>query len=269
MYNALTKSPEALVGEDGELLYVSTFAASNDDWDLFKGPQSAQIVAEQLEIAVAVPHTAAWSATSPRFAEFDATVTAVAHDGPIDNAFGLLFHVENRDEDDCTLPAVLLCGISELAPLVGAALRQVLDQRQTTSYRAFMISSDGYYSLWQTEAGATTALSAWIASPHITQGIGAENTIRIRARDSSYQFFINGSAVQLCIPDDRTTASTYAGGECIDGSLQDTFHDDRSRTGRLGMIAQSTATGGGGLVVRFDDMIVYSPAESGSEDVRL
>ena len=268
-YSMLAQPTEALAGRDGALLYVSAFSAYSEDWDLFAGRQSARIVAEQLEISVADTRTAAWSASSPRFADFDVSVSASAIAGPLDNAFGLVFHVEEAADDSCTLPAILLCGIGELSPLAGAALRQAFDRRPTTSYKAFMISSDGYYSLWRTEDGAANALSGWIASPHINQGIGAENAIRILSRGSRYQFFINDVNVSLCIPDDVGAASTYSGGECVNGSMLDTYRDEMNRSGKIGLIAQSTATGGGGVVVRFDDMIVYSPAETGRGDARL
>lgn len=268
IYNALARRADALAGADGELLYLATFAAQIDDWDLYAGKQSARIAAEQLEIAVGDPQTAAWSAASPRFSDFDVTVEAVAHDGPIDNAFGIVFYADDAVEGNCKLPAILLCGISELMPLAGAAIRQALDQH-TTGYGAFMISSDGYYSLWKAEAGATKALSAWISSPRINQGLGALNTIRVVAIGSEYRFYINGSRVQLCIPNDAQAESTFAGGECIDGSLQDAYYDTTKRSGKLGLMAQSTATGGGGVVIRFDDLIVYSPVQPGSEDARL
>ena len=269
MYIALVQPTEVLAGSAGDLLYVSTFSAFNEDWGLYESQQSARIVDEQLEIEVGAAQTAAWSAASPRFGDFDASVKAVAQQGPVDNAFGIAFGIRDIEDGVCTLPAVILCGIDEFLPLAGAALRQALDQGQSTEYIAFMISSDGYYSLWQSQDGSTKALSAWIASSEISQSLGAENTIRIYAQGSRYRFFINGSRVRLCIPEDRAAASTYAGGECIDGSMQETYQDDTIPPGKLGMIAQSTATGGGGVVVRFDDLIVYSPAEAGSKDARL
>ena len=268
-YGVLSQPTAALIGRDGELLYVSTFTDNDDDWVLFEGQQSARIVSERLEISVAKPQTATWSSARPRFADFDVSVSAGAIDGPLDNAFGLIFHINSVADDSCTLPAILLCGIGDLSPLAGAALRQAFDSLPTTSYYAFMISSDGYYSLWRTEDGTTKALSGWIASAHIKQGIGAENAIRVLARDSTYQFFINGAIVKLCIPDDVGAASTYSGGECINGSMSDDYHDKMIRSGKIGLIAQATATGGGGVVVRFDNMIVYSPAATDSEDVKL
>lgn len=269
IYSALMQPTEVLAGADGDLLYVAAFSNFNDDWDLFTGQQSAQINLEQMQISVEGSQTAAWSTARPRFSNFDVSIKAVAHDGPVDNAFGIVFHVDDLTESACTLPAVVLCGISELVPLAGAVLRQAFDQSQTTNYTAFLISSDGYYSLWRKEDGRNKALSAWIASPRINQGTGSENTIRVMADSGVYQFFINDTLIELCIPDETSAESTYAGGECIDGSMQDTYYDKMGRTGRLGVIAQSTATGGGGVVVRFDDMIVYSPAETKSEDARL
>lgn len=269
MYSALTLPTDVLAGAAGELLYVSTFSALEDDWDIFAGEQSARIVAEHLEISVGAPQTAVWSTASPRFADFDISVRAIARDGPLDNAYGLVFHVNDQADGACALPAIVLCGISELVPLAGAALKQLLDFRPTASYSAFMISSDGYYSLWRTEDGRTEALSAWIPLSTINQGLGVENTIRIVAQGSRYKFFINDFHVPLCLPDDATAASTYAGGECIDGNMQDAYEDEKTRRGRIGVIAQATATGGGGVVVRFDDFIVYSPAQTDGEAARL
>ncbi len=268
-YSALQPPPDTLQARAGDLLFVSTFAVPTDDWDLYEGRQRALIVEEQLEIAVDTPQTAAWSLANPRFADFDASLVAIAQSGPLDNAFGLVFHADLPDDHECAFPAVLLCGISEALPLLGAAMRQVLDQPDATRYHAFMISSDGYYSLWQTKAGAAKALSAWIPSDEITQGIGARNTIRIVAIGGRYQFFINEVRVPLCIPADESASSTFAGGECIDGSLKYEYIASDDRGGQLGLIAQSTATGGGGVVVTFDNLIVYSPAQSTSEEARL
>ena len=269
IYNALTSASTVLAGESGELLYVATFSAFLEDWDLSAVGQNARVVDEQLEISVDEAQTAIWSAARPRFTDFDLQVAATAHDGPLDNAFGLVFHADDHDDSDCALPAVLLCGIDELMPLAGAALKQAFGQQLRPSYTAFLISSDGFYSLWRTTNDTPRALSAWIPSPIINQGISVKNTIRVYSRGASYQFFVNDSPVQLCIADDPEAESTFAAGECIGGTMRDSFEDKTILSGKVGVIAQSTATGGGGVVVRFDDLIVHSPAESVSGDVRL
>ena len=269
IYNDLAGAAIPLGSGSGDLIYLSSFSAFNDDWDLFAGSQRAQVVDEQLEITVSDARRAAWSSASPIFADFDLSARAIAHAGPVDNGFGIIFHAQFPDEEACNLPAITLCGLSDLVPLAGAALRQILDPPQAASYTAFLISSDGYYSLWRNEAGSSKALSAWIPSAAIKQGIGAENKLRIIALGADYQFHINGARVQLCLPDERDAASTYAGGKCLGGSMQDSYRDSAVRSGRIGLLAQSTATGGGGVAARFDDVIVRMPGAWNAEEARL
>ena len=269
IHAALTSRDHALEGGPGALLYVSAFSGFTDEWELYDGQQSAKVVDEQLELRVGSPQTAAWSSARPRYRDFDLSVTITASEGPIDNAMGVVYHLQESADGACDLPAVILCPIEQLIPLAGAALRQVLDISAAESHFAFLISSDGYYSLWKTQAGETRLLSAWIPSPHIEMGLSAANRIRIIARDSSYRFFINGAQVSLCLPYDEGARSTFAGGECIDGAMQDVYQADTRYIGKLGLIAQSTATGGAGVVVRFDNLLVFSPSARRSGEVEL
>lgn len=257
-----------LDGAAGELLYVSAFSGFADEWDLYDGQQSAKFVDEQLELTVASPQTATWSAARHTFRDFDLSVRATVSQGPVDNAFGVIFHARDRGEGDCDLPAIILCEADRLLPLAGAALRQLLPLTDSRGHYAFLISSDGYYSLWKTEGGTTERESDWIDSPHIRQGLGAENTLRVVARDTTYRFFINGAQVSVCIPNNETATSTYSYGECIEGAMLDAYQDARHPAGKLGLIAQSTATGGGGVGVRFDNLVVLSPAAPGDEDAK-
>ena len=269
IYAAQARTTYILEGNPGELLYVSAFSGFADEWDLYDGLQSAKIVEEQLELRVSSAQTATWSVARHHFRDFDMRVTVRAQAGPVDNAMGVVFHAQDQDEGACDLPAVILCGIEDLLPLAGAAFRQVQDRAETESRLIFLISSDGYYSLRRAAAGQTKVLSAWIPTPQINQGLGSTNTIRVVASDSSYRFFINGAAVALCLPSDAGAASTYTGGECVDGAMHDSFPLEDLRSGKLGLIAQSTATGGGGLVVRFDNLLVFSPTPPNAEDVQL
>ena len=269
VYSALVRRSYALTGEAGELLYVASFSGFADEWDLYEGQQRARLVDEQLELSVSAAQTATWSASRIQFADFDVSVRAVVSEGPLDNAFGLVFHIRSDEQTGCDMPAVLLCGIEDLLPLAGAAIRQALDLKHSTEYFAFLISSDGYYSLWRTEASQTRLLSAWIASADIRQGLDAENLIRVVAKGPRYQFYVNGVLLALCLPNEPGAASTFAAGECVDGSMQDSYLAAADAAGRLGLIAQSTASGGGGVVVRFDNMIVYSPVTIDEKEARL
>lgn len=268
-YAAQSKNSRVLEGAPGALLFVSAFTGFTDEWDLYSGQQSAAVVDEQLELRVTSPQTATWSAARHHFRDFDMSVSAIAHAGPIDNAYGVIFHARDAADGACDLPAVILCGIGDLLPIAGAALRQVFEPTESGGYFAFLISSDGYYSLRKTEGDETKLLSAWISSPSINQGIGAANTIRVIARESSYRFTINGAEAPLCISNDPAATSTYVGGQCIDGEMRNIYDDDSAVSGKLGVIAQATANGGGGVVVRFDNMIVFNPADPSDEDVNL
>lgn len=267
IYAALSSEEPRHSGAPGDLLYVAAFSDAGADWDLYDGPQSTLIVDEQLELAARSPQTATWTTARGAFADFDLRVAARAVAGPIDNAFGVLFRARDASEPLCDLPALLLCGIEELSPLLGAAMRQAFDTALMPRYFAFLISSDGYYSLWKAQSGKTTQISAWIPAAQIQQGLGAINIIRVIGRGDSYRFAINHSPVALCLPRDANGSSTFAGGKCIDGELRDHYRDDALRGGRVGLIAQSTATGGAGVSVRFDNLIVFSPG--GSEDSKL
>lgn len=269
IYASQVSRDHVLDGSPGELLYVSAFSGFSDEWDLYDGQQSAKIVDEQLELRVTAPQTATWSSARPRFREFDLSVSVTATEGPIDNAMGVVFQAPSLEDDACDLPAVILCGIDRFVPLAGAAIRQVAGAAESEVRLSFLISSDGYYSLRKASAGQTRLLSAWIASPHINQGLGKTNRIRIIARDSSYRFLINGRPVSLCIPLDAGAKSTYYGGECIEGEMREFYRPDSFKSGKLGLIAQSTDTGGGGVVVRFDNVLVYSPVDPGDGDAKL
>ncbi len=269
IYASQVSGDQVLSGSPGELLYVSAFSGFSDEWDLYDGQQSAKFVDEQLELKVEAPQTATWSSARPRFREFDLSVSMTALEGPIDNAMGVVFQAPSLEDDACDLPAVILCGIERLVPLAGAAIRQVADAPESEVRHSFLISSDGYYSLRKASAGETQLLSAWIASPHIKQGLGVANRIRIIARDSSYRFLINGAPVSLCIPNGAGATSTYYGGECIEGEMQEFYRPEAFKSGKLGLVAQTTASGGGGVVVRFDNVLVYSPADPADGDAKL
>ena len=269
VYAAQARDAFILAGSPGDLLYVSTFSGFLDEWDLYEGQQSASVADEQLELSLRSPQTAAWTSASHRFRDFDFSVSLRAIAGPVDNAMGAVFHARAPDAGSCDLPALILCGIDQLLPLAGAALRQAFEPAEAASHYAFLISSDGYYSLRRTEAGSTKVLSAWIASEHIHQGLEASNTIRVVARDANYRFFVNGASLPLCLPYDAAAASTFVGGECLEGEMRAEYPGESGSSGGLGLIAQSTATGGAGVVVRFDNLLVYEPAAPMREESKL
>ncbi len=261
LYAALARAENPYTGAPGDLLFAAAFDGFLDDWTLYAGRQRAAVVDGELELAVSAAQMAVWSTALPNFGDFDLRVRARAVGGPIDNAFGIVFRLNDAPRaDGCSLPAIVLCGVEALFPLVGAAIRQALDEPTGDRYYAFLLSSDGYYSLWQADADSTRLRSAWIASPHIRQGLDAQNDIRVIGAGSAFRFFINGAPALLCLPDDAAGVSTYYAGECVGGTMSEVFVDASLAAGALGLIAQSTASGGG-VVLRFDDVLVYAPGE--------
>ena len=269
LYAHLNRARDPLVGAAGDLLYVATFDGFLDEWDLYDGQQSATIVDNRLRLAISSAQTASWSVAQHHFADFDISVDARAISGPIDNAFGVVFAMRSPSESSCNLPAVVFCGIGQWSPLLSAALRQILDPAASTHYYAFLISSDGYYALDRIVDGAREVLSTWIPSANVYQDLGAQNRIRVVARGSKLKFFVNGEKTMLCIPDEVGASSTFTNGECVGGRLVDSIQSDGPVDGQLGLIAQATQTGGGGVVVDFDNLAVFSPGFAGGEDTKL
>jgi hypothetical protein len=269
LYANIANTEIILDGEAGDLLYVSAFDGFLDEWELSEGQQSAQIADDALQIGVTVSNKAAWSIPQHTFKDFDITLKATAIEGPIDNAFGIIFRLQaGTDSDTCDLPMVILC-IADGVPIFKAGIRLLVDNtsgNDVKNYYTFLISSDGYYSVWKVENGVEHELSAWIKSPSVNQDLNAENVIRVVGRGSQFQFFVNGEQMQVCIPNDPNAKSTYAGGECIEGTMQSVLTDDSIPTGQLGALAQATQTGGGGVIIQFDNMTVFSPANNIEKD---
>ncbi len=270
LYAYFDRARDPLVGVPGDLLYVATFDGYLDEWDLYDGQQSASIEDGRLRLEVSSAQTESWSVARHHFVEFDISVAASAVAGPVDNAFGIVFAMQSPSEEACDLPAVIFCGIGQWSPLLSAALRQVLDPAAGPHYYAFLISSDGYYALKRIVDGAPGEfISIWIPSSSIHQDLGAENRIRVIARGSELKFFVNGAQAMLCIPNEPGASSTFTNGECIGGRMVEEYQAPDPLHGQLGLIAQATQTGGGGVVVDFDNITVFSPSAAGGEDARL
>jgi hypothetical protein len=249
-----------LSGEPNQVLYAAGFDAFASDWQQYDGRESAQVRDSAMHIEIQTANTI-YSAAAPVFEDFDLRTTAQAIDGDLNNAFGVLFRLQ-EESSGCDMPLKIMCDLSEI-DLIGVPLRLLFrpSGSDVTGYYMFLISSDGYYSLWQGGDGLSQKISAWIASDAINQGLDAENTIRVIGRDDRFQFFINGQQVDLCIPDDPTAESTYYLGDCLEGSMQQTFVDDTYSSGKIGVVVDTVQTGVPDIHVVFDDIIVTSPSD--------
>lgn len=260
LYEAAVNWQGVIAGEPESVLYTASFDDTANDWQQYDGRISASASDDALRITVGSDASTAYSAASPVFGDFDATVLATAVDGPIDNGFGVVFRLTETG-DQCDMPLLVLCELANIN-LFRIPLRLLFrpaDSNQT-GYYMFLISSDGYYSLWRGGTGSAERISAWIPNDAIEQDLNATNRIRVVGRGDTFQFFINGQSAAVCIPNDPAQESTYFNGECLDGEMQTIWRDDTYSVGKIGVVAQSTQTGGPGVVVDFDSIIVSSPA---------
>ncbi len=225
-----------LSGDPGALLYAASFDGGatdgfNSDWSQYPGRLSAAITGGQMQITIGAEDSGAYSVAIPHFTDFDLRVDAETLDGPVDNGYGVVFRLQNQDntsvEDD--------------------------------SYYLFLISGDGYYQVSRAILGKVKILSDWIDSDAIHQGVGGLNQLRVVAKGDQFHFWINDQSVKLCIPDDPNGISTYSDGTCVKGSMVDALTDDTIANGQIGVSAQSTDTGGAGVVAGFDHLVVYAP----------
>ena len=268
LYGGLAGSAPVLSGAPGELLYAAGFDGFLDEWTLYDGQQRATVTDGALQLTVRDANKGAWTSARHIFADFDLRVEASAIAGPVDNAFGVVFALKSRLQDNCDLPALILCGLEDWSPMLGAGLRLIFEAGDESSYLAFLISSDGYYALMRADDRVQRRISDWIPSSHIRLGLGAENRIRAIGRDGFYTFFINGSEAALCLPDDPAAHSTYFDGDCLEGSMRTGYHAPEARIGQLGLMAQATATGGGGVLTQFDNFVVFQPRAADAGDAK-
>ena len=224
--------------EPGELIYATSFDGDMSDWTQEEGTRLSTGVSDgTMQIAVSTAGSGIFSVIDSYVRNFDLSVHTQVVEGPEDNGYGVVFRQRQ----------VTTYGI------IG------LFQKQTRNdYYIFLISSDGYYQVKRVYDGTEKIVSNWNQSDAINLGIGAENVLRVIAYDDRFRFFINDEQVQLCIPDDPNGESTpLRDGECSGGTWQDMLIDDLIPDGRLGVTVQIGISQPTGVVVAFDDFVVY------------
>lgn len=232
----------------GALAYAATFDDLLTDWDQNPGRLSAQAVDGVLRLTIGDTNDGLYSAARPFFSDFDLRLQARAVEGPDDNGYGVIFRLHDRYDDHPLLTDDLLNNV---------IVRRLVQLSERYNYYLFLVSSDGFYQVARVFDGGEMELSTWIESSLVNSGIGAQNDLRVVAHGDEFQFFINGTQVELCIPDDPSASSTYLSGECLAGQMVDTLVDDSIPSGRLGVVARAYRTEG--VIVEFDNVLVYGP----------
>ncbi len=221
-----------VTGAPGDLLYAAAFSEGSDGWSVYDdGRLAAEAGDGHLRLRVNQAASAAFSTAPFHFTDVSFQATARAVEGPVDNGFGLIVGLqtqENTRPDDDT-------------------------------YLLFLISSDGYYSARQRAGGAERELSTWIPSEAVRPGPGQQNALEVIVTGGAAQFVVNGEMLLFCLPDAPGGTSTYYLDTCVDGTMTDSLPVTGVAAGRLGVVALATVTGGTGVAVEFDDVVVTAP----------
>ena len=226
--------PDVRPAAPGQLLYVTTFDAFTQDWDLYQGELAAQIVDvgqnPVLRLTVDEVQAGGFTVLNQYFGNFDLIVQATQFAGPDNNGFGVLFRHQNND-----------------------------------NYYSFLISGDGYYQVDRRLNGVDHPLSDWAPIPVIQRG-QATNAIRVIGQGDTFTFLINDVQVPLCL----TIWNPAAPGECqVSGDVPEgqsrwstdavvwQLVDDAFPNGRIGLAARSFDERG--VEIDFDNLIVCGP----------
>src|SRR5690606_12508727 len=105
----------------------------------------------------------------------------------------------------------------------------------------------------------------------VHQGVGntsGTNWLRVVAHSSSFQFFINGEPVALCLPDAPDGISTLdVDGSCM-GTMSSTLVDDSVSSGQIGAIAftYDSDVADPTITASFDNVLVLGAPEITEQD---
>jgi hypothetical protein len=231
--------------EPGKMLYATTFDSFNNEWDTYEGRDSALVVpADALELGEAgeslplagdllvIGHEApitfelVFSTLDRKFNDFDLRVTTQQVSGPEDNQYGVLFRY-----------------------------------RDLENYYAFLISGDGYYALVKMKDGVLEFVSNWGLTDITRQGV-ASNEIRVVALQDTFQFWVNGQLMPLCLRGENLTSmwdESQGPGACMTDELAYVYQDDDFEQGRIALAAGSSADLSSAIVVGFDDLLIVGP----------
>jgi len=230
--NRLRGSHFVVTGQPGELLYAAAFADGADGWNTYDdGRLSAAANDGALVVRANQPSSAAFSAGPYWFENVSLQATAQAIEGPLDNGFGLMVALQTQDNQ----------------------------RPDDDAYLLFLISSDGYYSARQRLNGTEKVLSTWIPSAAVQTGLGVENHLSVTLADGQAAFSVNGQPLAFCVPDEPDGESTYYLDECVGGQMLNVLPVASAGPGQVGVVALATASGGPGVAVQFDNVVIVAP----------
>jgi hypothetical protein len=246
-------------GDAGELLYAAGFDGFADEWQQYEGRRVAQMTDGVMRISLEI-NDIIYSPSSPVYADFDAELTVRPINGERESdGYGIIFRLTDAsDERACLRQFVTLCNL-EKVPVLDTiiALLAPAPKAQASGYYVFLVSPDGYYSIWRGDENNNLAqVTVWhYSNGLLNEGLNVDNRIRVLGRGNDFQFFLNGELVNLCVPLEGEQA-TGSAEDCL-GEITDTWHDESFAIGKLGLIVNGSTNAP--ITVEFDNFVVTMP----------
>ncbi|MCB9438451.1 MAG: hypothetical protein H6673_15855 [Anaerolineales bacterium] len=270
VYAVLTDAIELPLPDvaSGQLIYLTTFDAYNDEWSLSKSDyetdysrvETDETGNNRLILSLkesVIPDDGFYTLLNRKFRDFDIRVTTTELESDIahDNRYGIIFRY--RDEKE---------------------------------YYAFQISGDGHYSLVKavpddsSPTGVSViTISVWIPTTHasdeqeppyptlirpgnynsIQEPLDAMNEIRVVGRDNKFWFYVNGEPLVFCLKGTRGNSMWVEfQGWCVEGNEATyVFEDDDYQQGQIGLFVGNTASSdfSAPISIAFDNVVILGP----------
>ncbi len=273
----------------GELLFVTTFDAYNDEWELEVKPnESAQILTNDVDNQQLVMtinpagegEESFFSTLNRKFRDFDlrVTTTQLESDEYHDNIIGVIFRY--RDDDNFYSFDISGDGYYRLMRREKLTAEEYYDLRRSELERAGQDTTE-IEEIDDDHIVLDTTISTWIPTtlvdnqpPHptlvrpgtgnpIMDDIDAMNEIRIIGRGDRFWFFINNQPVWFCLKGE-TNQSTWdrTRNTCAEGNVRSyAVEDDTFEQGKIGLLVGNSRTSDDNtpISIAFDNLVITGP----------
>ncbi len=263
LYTPVSAWRGVLSGQPGDVVYAAGFDGFAEEWQQSAGRDSHLIVDGVLQISKQSPEAKViYSAAAPTFADFDMSVTVNFVGGSETNeGAGIIFRLQ--EPPACDKPLKIFCDLSAIGALDVSLSLLFPSQSNSVGYYVFLVSNDGFYSLWHETPAGFSPVTVWHNSHGLIQtGMNVKNRVRVVGRGNQFQFYINGQQVELCVPlaGEQPTGSADA---CM-GEKAPVWEDDSFASGRLGVAVHTYQFPG--TIADFDNVIVTMPIDGSEVD---
>jgi hypothetical protein len=212
----------------GQLLYVTTFDAYNQQWSMSQGQMRTEIANGALHVISDSVNDGLYSALDRVLTDFDLRVDAQWLKAQSnDSQIGIVFRYQDRK-----------------------------------NYYVFRIRGDGAYRVELVNDGNVGVLSEWQISPSIKTALNQVNHLRVVGKSFQFQFYVDDQLLLLCLKgqDKKSTWTGLRTGQCASDNKR-TREELVDMTLSQGEIALGAVSGfsDAGVEVAFYNVSIVGP----------